>query len=210
MKERPIKFKAEGVRAILAGMKTETRRVIKPAPRLTPSGLWTWKHKLYGTIRHENGGVSPIDEWSELCPRGQVGDRLWVQETWTLCTDDGGTYKTIPKERPTHIGIFYRADGHDLSLWQPSSRMPRWASRITLKITAIRVQRVQEITQEEALTEGVDLSRELYPEENAPDKARFLFPKLWDSIYDKSGYGWKNNPFVWAITFKRVKQDGGV
>jgi hypothetical protein len=188
MKERPIKFKAEGVRAILAGMKTQTRRIIKPAPRLTPSGLWTWKHKLYGNIRHEDSGVSPIDEWSELCPRGQVGDRLWVKEKWGI--SGNGPYYHADITNPGNVRYAFK-NPHD---------MPRWASRITLEITKIRVQRVQEITREDVLAEGVNTDGGDDETRNRTTLENYRL--LWDSLYAKSGYGWNTNPFVWAITFK--------
>jgi hypothetical protein len=141
-----------------------------------------------------------------------------VRETWCpLDAPDHFTDPAKPKDALIHgrrNGAAYRADMKDaesercrLELgykWRPSIYMPRWASRITLIITNVRVQRVQEITRDDALAEGVDLSRELFPTMNAPDKALRLFPRLWDSINAKRGFGWDTNPWVWAITFQRV------
>lgn len=211
-KERPILSSAPMARAILDGRKTQTRRVIKPQPvegvykgdGITPT--YSWKDRI-NTVR-------PIwpDVMAQFSPYGKAGDRLWVRETWQInhVNYDRGP---IPKMAPADIrlpdDILYRADGEFSeqfeidegdSAWRPSIFMPRWASRITLEITDVRVERVQEITHRDALAEGVayDLSKD----GGAPVPQ---FQRLWDDINAKRGYGWDMNPWVWIVTFKLVQ-----
>ena len=183
MKEHPIIFSTDMVRAILDGKKTMTRRVIKNPER--------YEH---------------IRECDFCCPYGQVGDRLWVRETLVITGGRGSEY------------VAYKADGYELDKgifpekWRPSIFMPRWASRITLEITEVRVERVQEITEEDAIKEGicvVDNTEDgIYSSPNYPDIHRDIFMYLWDSLNTKRGYGWEVNPWVWVIEFKRVIKDG--
>ena len=181
----PIIFSAEMMRAILAGKKTQTRRVMKPQPK--PGEMrWTgsrWEQYLGYPVGHD----VPIS------PYGLPGDQLWVRETMTRwsekpyrCTYDAtrtGVVGTNPPE--SYCGR---------AVWQwklktlPSIFMPRWASRITLEITQIRIERLQQIGGADAWAEG-----EMTVEE---------FIRLWDSINEKSGYGWIENCWVWVIEFK--------
>lgn len=158
MTERPIIFGTTMMRALLAGRKTQTRRVVKPQPKIVDRDKWP-------------------------CPYGAPGDRLWVRETWAL-----GAHASA---------IVYRADGEfapGAGRWRPSIHLSRKLARITLELTDVRVQRVQEISQFDAMQEGFD----------GPDhKANFC--KLWDTINAKRGYQWASNPWVWALTFKVVK-----
>lgn len=176
MKERPIILSAEMVRAILAGRKTQTRRVI--------------------TERYQQC-LSPEDEpeaFLEFCPYGQPGDRLWVRETW------GWFSKQF--EWGDCRGVSYKADNAFAPKYQtfrPSIHMPRWASRITLEIVSVRVERVQDISEEDAKAEGV------IPLEPRTGLYRCEFERVWDSINAKRGCGWNSNPWVWAIMFKRVQ-----
>jgi hypothetical protein len=129
------------------------------------------------------------------CPFGPVGTRLWVRETWRL-----------PAGAP--IGwVDYKADDDRVGFkWRPSIFMPRWASRITLEVMGVKVERLQDISEADTMAEGVDLSNELYPNINASYKARIKFMTLWNSINGKKpGRAWVDNPFVWAITFRRLK-----
>ena len=204
MKERPILFSAPMVRAILDGIKTQTRRVIKPQPC-------------------ENVVLS--GSYERPCPHGVPGDQLWVRETW------------CPLERCDWIGtdrkdnVNYRADCSPTSesireemgyAWRSPVYMPRWASRITLEITGICVQRVQEITESDAAAEGiVRIGRSAYlhglmdgygiagtPPDETFTVRRNAFGHLWNSINAKRGFDWDRNPFVWAITFRRLKPKG--
>lgn len=196
-KEKPILFSGEMVRAILDGRKTKTRRVIKPQPdektREFSSELVTeaW---LAGEI--------PVK-----CPFGQPGHRLWVREScWAYSGLEPFPSGFVVPPNP-HMQHFYGYDDHpELQLMKdkaivfrvPSIHMPRWASRITLEITKIRVERVQEITNEDAIAEGIavrdgDL---MSPKE--------YFEVLWDKINAKRGFGWDENPWVWVIEFRRL------
>ena len=177
MKERPILFSGPMVRAILDGRKTMTRRVVKPQS-LIISG-------------HPPRSI-------RQCPYGAPGDRLWVRETFAHLThNDTGEGE----------GYIYRADGWDDDVkWKPSIFMPRWASRITLEITDVRVERLQDITNGDAITEGVWTI--------SPNKGRDymdggsticpcgLFRSLWEKINGRES--WDNNPWVWVIEFRKI------
>jgi len=194
MKERPILFNGEMVRAILDGRKTMTRRVVKGAGHSSVTRMLApWRAN--GTIRtkemcgHEAG---PFHD----CPYGAPGDRLWVRETWMPESEEG--IRTG--------GVLYRAtdraepDGDCPFRWRPSIHMPRLASRITLEITDVRVEKVRDITHADALAEGV-----AYDVSKADGAPVPRFRALWDSIYAKRGYGWNANPWAWVIEFKRVE-----
>ena len=223
MKERPILFNSEMVRAILEGRKTQTRRVVKPQPgdfqRVvrscdSPSG-WGYARMI--------SGVQNI-----TCPYGQPGDRLWVRETFVIehnynlgdydppfqdgrpvkyhdAEIDTDPYWEQPHYRATDpTPEFYIVDDYDPGCsWKPSIHMPRWASRITLEITDVRVERVQDITDEGIMAEGFGYNQ---LREDGRMKNGFPiidgFADLWDSINAKRGYSWDLNPWVWAISFK--------
>lgn len=192
--ERPVIFSGPMVQAILDGRKTQTRRVVKPQPRSVQGELKT-------------GGVWLFD-WrlNVACPYGKPGDRLWVRETAYRFGETGE--------------VFYRADMmssfgdkvHNWTIWKPSIHMRRISARIFLEITQIRVERVQEISEEDAIAEGA----EYLVQNGLADSAilkyapanyhRAGFAMLWDSINGKrEGCAWKDNPWVWAISFKRIE-----
>lgn len=205
MKERPILFSAPMVQAILAGNKTQTRRAIKWP--LMDKTQWFELDASYG-IELANPS-SPIDH---LCPYGQIGDQLWVRETFSA------SYKT--EEHCRKYGeIHYRADCDKfreemLSLsWTPSIHMPRWASRIQLQITNIRVERLQDISESDALAEGCrrieGCKWRTWEEADAgipmhDHTARDAFSGLWRAINGEDS--WTENPWVWVIEFKRVER----
>lgn len=218
MKERPILFSGEMVRAILDGRKTQTRRVVKPQPV-----HWT-EVRLPGESRYTPcddwsvgaGGMMPRHEFISRCPYGQPGDRLWVREAWChkcedgmpVYTDDGGLDPSCAWYRADGVevtaadengGTRFNKNGTESSPWVPSIHMPRWASRITLEITGVRVERVQEISHKEALAEGVP-----YDVSKPGGSPLSSFHSLWDSINAKRGFGWDKNPWVWVIEFRRV------
>jgi uncharacterized protein YqfB (UPF0267 family) len=187
MKEHPILFSEPMVQAILAGRKTQTRRVMKPQPE---NRSHVGSHgKSFPFVRTKKGPVK--------CPYGEIGDRLWVRETWTnICPAI-----SLRKEKCSHRWLKYRADHDHSGLWKPSIYMPRWASRIMLEITGVRVERLQDISEVDAQAEGIDLSD---ISELAGKEHRVMFRSLWRDI-NGSGF-WDANPWVWVIEFKRVDQ----
>ncbi|EOT15959.1 hypothetical protein L346_02711 [Pseudomonas aeruginosa MSH-10] len=228
MKERPILFTGPMVRALLEGRKTATRRIAKPV-----------KHPDLGNIYAPGALVlerEPQHVIDRACPYGQPGDRLWVRETWTdvnLCgapalayradedirdlmeesgfLDDRGAFNyDDPRVKPYPFACWY-AD-LDQARWRPSIHMPRWAFRILLEITAVRVERLQDISDDQAEAEGVErpenitnvdawdgAERELF---NAMNQPRARFRRLWSDI--NGSESWDSNPWVWCIEFKRV------
>lgn len=195
-KERPILFSAPMVRAILEGRKTQTRRVVKQQPHaandpqhaaLRGAG-WVW-------MAHDDRPSYTFATGDFRCPYGAPGDRLWVRETWAKA------------ESPLIDETFYRADGEvdgrqrafsyvkREPRWRPSIHMPRWASRIDLEVTGVHVERLQDISEADALAEGVA------PE--APDECALAFRRLWESINGPDS--WAADPWVWVVEFKRIK-----
>jgi hypothetical protein len=191
------------VRAILGGRKTQTRRVLKPQP--SPQ-----------TVRDH--GAWPDSFAQVYGPYGVPGDRLWVRETWVSSYQNGcwGTafradMSFVQGKRAHPKGPHFHAKELGPHVrWRPSIFMPRWASRITLEITGVRVQRLQDISEEDAQAEGsewygvADLRPDGELREGPSVAYRAGFHDLWDSINEKRGFGWDANPWVWAITFKRV------
>lgn len=226
MKERPILFSGEMVRAILEGRKSQTRRVLKPQPLdvSCDDGLIAacWSER-------ESPCYSPI-----TCPYGQPGARLWVKETWSTsvyCDDR----KPSDTEKPGHgygWPVWYSADGTvnnrsrakliggpgftTKGKLRPSIFMPRWASRITLEITKVRVERLNEISTKDCIAEGIESSLPspgcafVYKDylDCATDvfewfsDPRDSYRSLWESINGRGS--WENNPWVWVIEFKRI------
>lgn len=200
MTERPILMSAPMVRAILDGRKTMTRRVVLPQPKngcllRGPNNYGGWEpYTGRFDVDEDAGERAGQDEW--VCPYGQPGDRLWVRETW-------GTHWTrIARDGDL---IYYRADiswSGSKWRWRPSIHMPRWASRLTLELTGVRVERVQAISEQDAMAEGCEREDR---ETNTLVGARKNFERLWDSLNTKRGNGWSVNPWVWALTFRRVQ-----
>lgn len=206
MKERPIIFSSPMVRSILDGRKTQTRRVVK-----LRGGH---EQELIGTRGKFDAAFSEDIDSGVNCPYGLPGDRLWVREKWT------GTFHL------ENFHIAYAADGSERFAdappgyvlpksalkpdnWVTPLFMPRWSSRITLEITDVRVQRIQEISEQDSLSEGAELDSDGFPLGHPPlddgyDTATEWFSDLWDSINAKRGFGWESNPWVWAITFQKV------
>jgi hypothetical protein len=199
VRERPILFSGEMVRAILDGRKTQTRRIVKPqppagfhGPEMGPNGLWAFVR-----VRKHN-------EWHDVkCPYGLSGDRLWVREAWTLGDGCAEPLKAGLREETERREVHYRADWggiEDDVVWKPSIHMPRWASRITLEITDVRVERLHEINEADARAEGVLPA--VYDGHETKGEARILFRELWEKINGHES--WAANSFVWVIEFKRV------
>ncbi len=186
MKERPILFSAPMVRAILAGTKTQTRRVVKPVGDddgfvLQDYGDGWWPYRSDdGESTMKNGMEIP-----HACPYGQPGDRLWVREAWADCDKLVRYYATD--------------DVHPLRKKRPSIHMPRWASRITLEITSVQVEHLQDISVADCIAEGIPRGGP----ENPDNIERREYQTLWESI---NGAGsWNANPWVWVVAFKRME-----
>lgn len=209
-KERPIIFNGQMVRAILDGTKTQTRRPIKPQPKERPGlalVVTTYSapdesHALFfrgPTV--ESPGIDPVAK----CPYGVVGDRLWVRETFTYITKARNEYYTHIRPDGCPVELLPKADFPDDSRlacpWTPSIHMPRWASRLILEVTAIRVERVQDITGQDVIAEGFELHPVLHY-----SKAVQEFTDTWSNIYGvgKPGLDFKSNPWVWVIEFRKV------
>lgn len=184
MKERPILFSGPMVRALLAGTKTQTRRIVK---------------------RYEVRAGMPQPEWDSLlrlCPYGQPGDRLWVREAWAEVRPRG-----IPW--PATMTVYREADNRTDygGPWKPSIHMPRRASRLTLEITGVRVERLQDISEADALAEGIVQLKDggfgLPAGEHyhcADPRQSYL--SLWEAINGPGSVG--ANPWVWVVEFKKA------
>jgi len=241
MKERPILFSAPMVKAILDGRKTMTRRVFKndDSKRV---GSRNFVHVLHGkdasvlTVKQPADAAYAGFNYSTSvqtsavyfkCPYGQPGDRLWVRETWGITTPyDELRYQ----DNGVDCGpVWYRADGslridersradlcYGRGKWRPSIFMPRWASRIDLKITGVRVERLNDISEDDAKAEGCTSTVEILSEEEPDGTVHAVdyrglyaverFQDLWGSINGKTpGKAWADNPYVWVVEFKRIK-----
>ncbi|MDW3572530.1 hypothetical protein N4235_16640 [Enterobacter asburiae] len=184
MKERGMIFNGEMVRAILDGRKTQTRRPANPSTANLLDLQEQYPHKKYNIS----------------CPFGAVGDRIWVRETWAEAGAGAPDLKLYRANYPEHVPTHYENVPPDDEIrWTPSIHMPRWASRLTLEITGVRVERLASVSDEDAGKEG-------YPANPAPyggtmDKWLW-FRGLWDSIYPDQSF--RHNPWVWVIEFKVV------
>lgn len=199
MKERPILFSGSMVRAILAGTKTQTRRVVKhkiigPNP---PTGIFDWHHPRTDEWMGAHGGGIKfgLTNAARLCPYGQPGDRLWVREAFYVGVEGGPIYRAcIDQGLADFVDAVRKRYGEK---WVPSIHMPRWASRILLEIVGVRVERLQDINEWDAIDEGVGGDVKV-----APCFAVERYRALWESI---NGPGsWDANPWVWVVEFKRV------
>lgn len=190
------------VRAILDGRKTQTRRVIKYAipdglvPIPLPNGKWSFQGQGRGHLKIETTKAIP-------CPYGEPGDFLWVRETWQAISPDENKRpleecRIIYKATDKHPGL-YNPDKPEgpWYVWRPSVHMPRWASRITLRVLNVRVERLHEITPEDCFAEGVVNRIIKQPIDPISD-----FYTLWDSITANRSFSWSQNPWVWVVEFE--------
>jgi hypothetical protein len=237
MKERPILFSGAMVRALLNGSKTQTRRVVKPAPDAD---------QVLRTVTGSSGFVYSVDDTPSVpypavrrirwdCPYGQPGDRLWVRETWRGVVEisppgqsvEHGVARYVPDREHCRRVEYAATQARDSEPWRPSIHMPRWASRILLEIVSLRVERLQDISDHDAIAEGIepnwcgDLSKGPNgfggegwvpdcgwinylsgPDGEEAHTAVESYRTLWESI---NGPGsWEANPWVWVVEFKRV------
>lgn len=210
MKERGIIFNTEMVRAILDGRKTQTRRIVKNV--MPDNGIWLKKptKTRSGTTTHVLDAPK-----HNLCPLGKAGDHLWVRETWMPDAPRDGTWgdvefygckdsqlSMIPERFRKSEYCIHRAswDGAEMIGWTPSIHMPRWASRITLEIIDVRVERLKYAGDTEFKAEGYPLERELTGGSMDPF---CWFRNLWDSV-SPTNFKYEDNPWVWVIEFKRI------
>ena len=235
MKERPILFSAPMVRAILDGSKTQTRRIVKPQPIIQHIGaddIMTWcgpQWWMEATTRQADVPSSVIKEMLSASPYGPPGDRLWVRETFRITTHTMEEARALTEDISSGTAVDYRATyietckrelgfsqqeaeiADDFEQWRPSIHMPRWASRILLEVTGVRVERLQDISDADAVAEGtpcyvcggrMDGRSEsdchcFHRKATASD-----YQNLWEQI---NGQGsWDANPLVWVVEFKRV------
>lgn len=195
MREHPIIFSTEMIRAYLDGRKTQTRRVIK--------------------FRPEPNHIEEFTQtWLARCPYGQVGDVLWCKETWA-------THKVYDDLKPSDIPegsvVYYKASeitlrdaSYVVGKWRTPRFMPRWASRITQTIIGLSVERLQEITEEDAKAEGVNPKyvggiTTLKQQEYYQYKLAYI--DLWDALNTKRGFSWERNPYVYVITFPQYSEE---
>lgn len=207
-RERPILFSGEMVRQILAGRKSQTRRFINPQPTFAISAA--------------TGEVSVDDDYLEQhCPYGLPGDRLWVRENFTIRgLMYGRPMADVEKFANKETCIAYRADDDPARKawkWRPSIHMPRWACRIELEVTAVKVERLRDIDELDALAEGVMGERIIHGTMKTSDgksvtqdwidgSCRDGYAALWDRINGKDpDKRWAANPYVWCVSFKVVK-----
>ena len=214
MKETGILMTPENIQATIEGRKSMTRRVIKPQP---PDDCGHIRVELFHPTKVNRkgeeypgdeifGAYSDDGEWGCKCPY-TVGDRLWVRETWDY-TGQG-------------LDCVYKADAKptDIFPWEkyrPSIFMPRWASRITLEIVEIKVEKLQDISEADAIAEGLESltrpnGKTLYSAPQCGDRPPYwessaseAFMWLWDSINAKRGYSWESNTWCWCLSFKRL------
>lgn len=192
--ERPILFSAPMVRAILEDRKAQTRRVMKPQP---PVGTRSVYRPFGGELNNWQGARGDLIAWYGRCPYGQEGDRLWVRETLRPSQSQVVTYAEDGCPAWRH-GESVTWPWPKTPLVRTAIFMPRWASRILLGVVEVRAQRLHDIQESDALAEGVEVK----VRENG---ALVPFRELWDSINEKRGFGWRGNPWVWGITFKRLQ-----
>jgi len=228
MRERPILFNGDMVRAILAGQKVQTRRVAKSVMAV---------HTRTGEALADIDSAGP----RVPCPFGQPGDRIWVRETWQhvhpIQVADGRYsqrgYAGIPGPPPVGYRTIYRADGEypaiyslggepwpyrslqpferngmqafvDEPRWTPSIHMPRWACRLVLEITAVRVERLQAISEADAVAEGLSQTESGSWLPGPCEHPEWAFHQLWAQVYGEPS--WEANPWVWVIEFNKINE----
>ncbi len=239
MKAVPMIFNTEMVKALLDGRKSVTRRPMKPQPEASGRGYDWWPSKVHQTMINLDkvkGDLFWDGVASDACPIASIGDLIYVRETfcpdpdcdhdswddhvlsffeWNNC---GCSAAFIPDVLKTNEHCLFKAGGFPDLKWTPSIHMPRWASRITLKVTDVRIEQVQDITEAQAKQEGIRYHSiynewggvEAHPDSrhHAPQwrwykKATDAFKCLWNSVYSN----WDENPYVWVIEFEVIHKN---
>jgi len=198
MKERPIIFSAPMVRALLAGAKTQTRRVMQSNSRLHPEFVLVDYGNGWTPFASDDGESNVCDDGNEFpipCPYGVPGDRLWVRETWRVTGVSDLPVREM--SRFYRNSVQYRADRDEsyIDRYRNPLFMPHWASRLTLEVTGVRVERLQDISTADCWAEGIPASPDVNPIHE--------YEELWDSINAKRA-PWASNPWVWVLQFRRV------
>ncbi|MBN8187575.1 hypothetical protein JF540_12830 [Salipiger thiooxidans] len=205
MSVKPILFSGPMVRALLEGRKTQTRRVLKPQPSCDAIE----PHRV-----HSNEFIPWRDgeALASIVTPCAPGDLLWVREAHALVPSSAfrmseGVMQAVDPSDRDRACVYRERWERCAPRWRPSIFMPRWASRLTLRVTDVRVQRVQEITEVDAKAEGVDaVTMDDVPRQAAMSR-RSDFASLWDSLNAKRGFGWDANPWVAAYTFEVIRQN---
>ncbi|HDY8008063.1 TPA: hypothetical protein ACGUOU_000655 [Vibrio vulnificus] len=217
MKVVPMIFNTDMVKALLDERKTVTRRPVKV----------DYERGMKGpVVRGRNGEVSVLSfaPVAGLCPFGNVGDLIYVRETFTPDPDaDHDSWndhelsyaewvgcemssRFLPDALKVNEHCLYKADCKIDMKWTPSIHMPRWASRLTLKVTDVRIERVQDITEEQAIKEGINKHHQI-PAFKSPigyhTSPAYAYEELWNSIYGN----WDENPYVWVVEFEVIRQN---
>lgn len=207
MKEHPILFSTEMVKAILEGRKTQTRRIIKPQPFLNKQ--YSSEEPTYKEWFSMNGSHNDsVEKWIQFCPHGKVGDQLWVRETWAEVMEEEDLMFVYKASNIEELNTGDEDDNGNIFKWRPSIFMPRKASRIQLEIVNIRVERLDNISEEDAKAEGVEgIDGKYLDYSNTKSKHYCLsafssYEELWIKINGKES--WEKNPWVWIIEFKRI------
>lgn len=224
VKSRPILFSGPMVRAILEGRKTQTRRIVKPQPPDHAIEVFDWRAPDIAESVKTNEGCyyNDMDGLHFLCkcPYGTVDTKLWVRETHMLVSStsgiacNGNVQRTFGGREQASVYATDKSKLGDVGPWRPSIYMPKWASRITLEIRDVRVDRLNAISEEDALAEGIHkfaggLGLYGYDPKGTPGpmvggSAVEAYALLWESI---NGAGsWGQNPWVWCISFRRITQ----
>ncbi len=220
MKERPILFSDQRVRALLLGQQTQTRRIMKSLAFAPGQDNHEGCYGFDVSSNQQRGRhMMEMADLTYQCPFGQPGDRLWVRESWRgpiVPKDQLAEYEKSPEAFRHTNYCHYRADSTELSAvlekdielsgWQTGIHMPRWASRIDLEITAVRVERIQTISDDDVMAEGVQTDshflNNFFTMKNEAIAPKVAYQQAWEKQYGATS--WEVNPWVWVIEFTRV------